>query len=166
MFMRQAALTFSLLLSSSTLFIGTAAATVAPTAPVIPVTTAAVTPAVTTPPTTTAQPTTTTTQPTLRQNSATTPLPATTLASLQQKHKLELAEQEKRLSTLEKANQEALTQNQELQISNNSLAVQVQVLQSERSAQMFLYGAVTFGVGTIFGLILYGVLYTRRRRSW
>lgn len=164
MFMRQAALTFSLLLSSSTLFMDMAAATVAP-ATVSPV---AIAPAPTSTTAAIVQPTTAaaTTQPTLRQNSSIAPLPAPTLATLQQKHKLELAEQEKRLALLEKANQEALAKNQQLQINNDSLGVQIQVLQSERSAQMFLYGAVTFGVGTVFGLILYGVLYTRRRRPW
>ncbi|WP_221175087.1 hypothetical protein, partial [Staphylococcus aureus] len=52
-------------------------------------------------------------------------------------------DQASRLKQLEHANLEALAQNQELQLKNDNLSVQVQVLQSERSAQMFLYGAVT-----------------------
>ena len=99
-------------------------------------------------------------------NAAATPLAPNTLAGLQQKHKLELEQQHKRLGLLEQANQEALAKNQELQIKNDNLAVQIQVLQSERSAQMFLYGAVTFGAGTVTGLIIYSLLYTRRRRPW
>ncbi len=49
---------------------------------------------------------------------------------------------------------EALAQNQELQLKNDSLGVQVQVLQSERSAQMFLYGASTLGVGVLLGFLI------------
>ena len=44
-----------------------------------------------------------------------------------------------------------LAQNQELQLKNDNLGVQVQVLQSERSAQMFLYGAATLAVGVLLG---------------
>ena len=87
------------------------------------------------------------------------------ITALQQKHKQELAEQQKRLALLEQANQAALAQNQELQLKNDNLTVQVQVLQSERSAQMFIYGAVTFAIGTLIGLIIYSMIYTRRR-SW
>nr|WP_298892075.1 hypothetical protein [uncultured Acinetobacter sp.] len=71
---------------------------------------------------------------------------------------------QKRLTQLETANQTALAQNQELQLKNDNLTVQVQVLQSERSAQMFLYGAVTLGLGVIIGVILYNFMSTRRRR--
>ena len=59
-----------------------------------------------------------------------------------------------RLQQLEKANLDALAQNQELQLKNDSLAVQVQVLQSERSAQMFLYGAATLAVGVLMGFLI------------
>lgn len=116
-------------------------------------------------------PVATTTPPTsapLRQgNSGTAPANVSaTLVDVQQKHKLELAQQQKRLELLEQANQKALAQNQELQLKNDNLSVQVQVLQSERSAQMFIYGAVTFGIGILAGIVIYSILYTRRRRQW
>ena len=110
--------------------------------------------------------TTPNTPPSLRQNTATTAVLPPNLVSLQLKHKQEMEQQNKRLALLEQANQEALAKNQELQIKNDNLTVQAQVLQSERSAQMFLYGAVTFGAGTLTGIIIYSLLYTRRRRSW
>lgn len=75
-------------------------------------------------------------------------------------------DQEARLQQLEKANLEALAQNQELQLKNDSLGVQVQVLQSERSAQMFLYGATTLAVGVLLGFLLASYVYTKRRRQW
>jgi hypothetical protein len=71
-----------------------------------------------------------------------------------------------RLQQLEKANLDALAQNQELQLKNDSLAVQVQVLQSERSAQMFLYGAATLAVGVLMGFLIASYVYTKRRRQW
>ena len=67
---------------------------------------------------------------------------------------------------LEKANLEALSQNQELQLKNDNLGVQVQVLQSERSAQMFLYGAATLAVGVLLGFLIASYVYTKRRRQW
>ena len=75
-------------------------------------------------------------------------------------------DQATRLQQLEKANLEALSQNQELQLKNDSLAVQVQVLQSERSAQMFLYGAATIAVGVLLGFLIASYVYTKRRRQW
>ena len=75
-------------------------------------------------------------------------------------------DQESRLQQLEKANLEALAQNQELQLKNDSLGVQVQVLQSERSAQMFLYGATTLAVGVLIGFLIASYVYTKRRRQW
>ena len=75
-------------------------------------------------------------------------------------------DQESRLQQLEKANLEALSQNQELQLKNDSLGVQVQVLQSERSAQMFLYGATTIAVGVLLGFLIASYVYTKRRRQW
>lgn len=75
-------------------------------------------------------------------------------------------DQASRLQQLEKANLDALTQNQELQLKNDNLAVQVQVLQSESSAQMFLYGAATLAAGVILGFIIAGYIYTKRRRQW
>lgn len=71
-----------------------------------------------------------------------------------------------RLAQLEQANQAALARNQELQLGNDNLTVQVQVLQSERSAQMFLYGAATLAVGGIIGFILANYILSRRTRRW
>ncbi|WOE30455.1 MULTISPECIES: hypothetical protein [unclassified Acinetobacter] len=71
-----------------------------------------------------------------------------------------------RLHQLEKANLDALAQNQELQLKNDNLGVQVQVLQSERSAQMFLYGAMTMTVGVLLGFFIAGYVYGKRRRQW
>jgi hypothetical protein len=53
-----------------------------------------------------------------------------------------------------------------LQLKNDNLTVQVQVLQSERSAQMFLYGAMTIAVGVILGFFIASYVYTKRRRQW
>lgn len=75
-------------------------------------------------------------------------------------------QQELRLKQLEKANLDALSQNQELQLKNDNLFVQLQVLQSERSAQMFLYGAATLGCGVLFGFLIASYIYTKRRRQW
>ena len=75
-------------------------------------------------------------------------------------------DQATRLQQLEKANLEALAQNQELQLKNDNLGVQVQVLQSERSAQMFLYGAATIAVGVLLGFLIASYVYTKRRRQW
>ncbi|WP_298142051.1 hypothetical protein [uncultured Acinetobacter sp.] len=75
-------------------------------------------------------------------------------------------DQETRLQQLERANLQALAQNQELQLKNDNLGVQLQVLQAERSAQMFLYGAVTVVVGVVLGFLLAGYIYNKRRRQW
>ena len=75
-------------------------------------------------------------------------------------------DQASRLAQLEKANLDALAQNQELQLKNDSLGVQVQVLQSVRSAQMFLYGAATIAVGVLLGFLIASYVYTKRRRQW
>lgn len=75
-------------------------------------------------------------------------------------------DQATRLQQLEKANLDALAQNQELQLKNDNLGVQVQVLQSERSAQMFLYGAATIAVGVFLGFLIASYVYTKRRRQW
>lgn len=75
-------------------------------------------------------------------------------------------DQASRLKQLEHANLEALAQNQELQLKNDSLSVQVQVLQSERSAQMFLYGAVTLAGGVLLGFFISSYIHTKRRRQW
>lgn len=92
--------------------------------------------------------------------------PSAEIKALQQKHVQELAAQQKRLNLLEQANQNALAQNQALQVKNDNLVVQAEVLKSERSAQMFIYGAVTFGSGVFAGVVLYSIINSRRRRSW
>ena len=71
-----------------------------------------------------------------------------------------------RLQQLEQANQKALARNQELQLMNYNLTVQVQVLQSERSAQMCLYGAVSLGVGAFIGFLLANFLRNKTKRRW
>ncbi|MCG2573295.1 hypothetical protein LVY74_06940 [Acinetobacter sp. ME22] len=71
-----------------------------------------------------------------------------------------------RMQQLEKANLDALAQNQALQLKNDNLNVQVQVLQSERSAQIFMYGAATMGVGVLIGFLISSYIYTKRRRQW
>lgn len=87
-------------------------------------------------------------------------------AALDAKVKALVKDQATRLQQLEKANLDALAQNQELQLKNDSLGVQVQVLQSERSAQMFLYGAATIAVGMFLGFLIASYIYTKRRRQW
>ena len=97
--------------------------------------------------------------------------PATTSNTLEPKLNHELVQQQVKLNTarlqqLEQANQEALSHNQELQLMNDSLTVQVQVLQSERSAQMFLYGAVTLGLGAFIGFLLANFILSKNKRRW
>lgn len=87
-------------------------------------------------------------------------------ASQEAKVKALVKDQATRLQQLEKANLEALSQNQELQLKNDNLGVQVQVLQSEQSAQMFLYGAATIAVGVLLGFLIASYVYTKRRRQW
>ena len=82
------------------------------------------------------------------------------------KTKALIKDQSTRLQQLEQANLDALAQNQELQLKNDNLGVQVQVLQSERSAQMFLYGAATLAVGVLLGFLIASYVYTKRRRQW
>jgi len=103
-------------------------------------------------------------------STATKPLTAEQLAKNKQqqdaKIKALVQDQASRLKQLEHANLEALAQNQELQLKNDSLSVQVQVLQSERSAQMFLYGAVTLAGGVLLGFFIASYIHTKRRRQW
>ena len=98
------------------------------------------------------------------------PLTAEQIAKAKQqqeaKVKALVQDQANRLKQLENANLEALAQNQELQLKNDNLTVQVQVLQSERSAQMFLYGAMTIAVGVILGFFIASYVYNKRRRQW
>ncbi|MDC4263314.1 hypothetical protein NQ619_06920 [Acinetobacter baumannii] len=112
----------------------------------------------------------TTTAPTTTAPTTTQPLTAEQIAKNKQqqdaKIKALVQDQASRLKQLEHANLEALAQNQELQLKNDNLSVQVQVLQSERSAQMFLYGAVTLAGGVLLGFFIASYVYTKRRRQW
>jgi septal ring factor EnvC (AmiA/AmiB activator) len=107
---------------------------------------------------------------TAANTTATKPLTAEQIAKAKQqqdaKVKAMIQDQASRLKQLEHANLEALSQNQELQLKNDNLTVQVQVLQSERSAQMFLYGAMTIAVGVILGFLIASYIHTKRRRQW
>lgn len=94
------------------------------------------------------------------------PLTAEEIAKQKAQQDAKVKDQATRLQQLEKANLEALSQNQELQLKNDNLGVQVQVLQSERSAQMFLYGAATLAVGVLLGFLIASYVYTKRRRQW
>ncbi len=110
------------------------------------------------------------TQATKLAATTTKPLTAEQLAKNKQqqdaKIKALVQDQASRLKQLEHANLEALAQNQELQLKNDNLSVQVQVLQSERSAQMFLYGAVTLAGGVLLGFFIASYIHTKRRRQW
>ncbi|MEB3754290.1 hypothetical protein [Acinetobacter sp. MD2(2019)] len=106
-------------------------------------------------------------------NSGPAPLVEMTAAQIAQKKadedlkiKALVKDQTNRLQQLEKANLDALAQNQALQLKNDNLGVQVQVLQSESTAQLFMYGAATLGVGVLIGFMLAGYIYTKRRRQW
>jgi hypothetical protein len=72
--------------------------------------------------------------------------------------------QSSRLDQLENANRNALTTNQTLQLENDNLSVQVKALQSDRSAQMFIYGAVAILIGAIIGYIIASQFFRRTRR--
>jgi uncharacterized secreted protein with C-terminal beta-propeller domain len=72
--------------------------------------------------------------------------------------------QSTRLDQLEIANRDALTRNQTLQLENDNLSVQVKALQSDRSAQMFIYGAVAILVGAIIGYIIASQFFRNTRR--
>lgn len=54
--------------------------------------------------------------------------------------------------------------NQTLQLDNDNLSVQVKVLQGDRSAQMFIYGAITMLVGMVAGYLISARLWSARRR--
>ncbi|USA47045.1 hypothetical protein NDN11_02625 [Acinetobacter sp. C26M] len=117
-----------------------------------------------------AQPNATATAPANATTVVAKPLTAEQIAKAKQqqdaKVKAMIQDQASRLKQLEHANLEALSQNQELQLKNDNLTVQVQVLQSERSAQMFLYGAMTIAVGVILGFLIASYIHTKRRRQW
>lgn len=120
--------------------------------------------------TTPVQPNATTAAPINATTAVAKPLTAEQIAKAKQqqdaKVKAMIQDQASRLKQLEHANLEALSQNQELQLKNDNLTVQVQVLQSERSAQMFLYGAMTIAVGVILGFLIASYVHTKRRRQW
>ena len=103
-------------------------------------------------------------------NAETKPLTAEQIAKAKadqdNKIKALVKDQAGRLKQLEQANLDALTQNQELQLKNDNLLVQGQVLQSERSAQMFLYGGAVMGVGVFLGFLIASYIHTKRRRQW
>lgn len=82
------------------------------------------------------------------------------------KTKALIKDQATRMQQLEKANLDALAQNQALQLKTDNLNVQVQVLQSERSAQMFMYGAATLGIGILLGCAIASYIHAKRRRQW
>jgi len=86
---------------------------------------------------------------------------------IQQQHELrqDIKKMQQQVDQIAEAHQAAMTQNQALQLANDNLSVQVKVLQSEQSAQMFLYGAATIGVGGVLGFIL-GSVMARRQRRW
>ena len=117
-------------------------------------------------------PTTSATNPSNTAVASATPKPLTAeqiiKAKQQQEAKVKalIQDQANLLKQLEHANLEALSQNQELQLKNDSLIVQVQVLQSERSAQMFLYGAVTLGLGAFIGFLLANFILSKNKRRW
>ena len=98
------------------------------------------------------------------------PLTAEQIAKAKQQQEAQVKalvqDQANRLKQLENANLEALSQNQELQLKNDNLTVQVQVLQSERSAQMFVHGAMPIAVGVILGFFIASYVHTKRRRQW
>jgi hypothetical protein len=73
--------------------------------------------------------------------------------------------QASRLNQLEIANRDALTRNQTLQLENDNLTVQVKVLQSDRGAQMFIYGAVAILIGALIGYFC-ASYFMRRSRRW
>lgn len=76
----------------------------------------------------------------------------------------QLAQQATRLASVEQANNDALARNQILQLDNDNLMVQVKVLQGDRSAQMFLYGAFTVIFGALVGFLFANHLHRRTRR--
>lgn len=107
---------------------------------------------------------------------AASPVPATAASAtrpmtaqqyIQQQHELrqEIKKMQQQVDLISEAHQRVMAQNQALQLANDNLSVQVKVLQSEQSAQMFLYGAATIGVGGILGFIL-GSVMARRQRRW
>lgn len=70
-----------------------------------------------------------------------------------------------RYQSLEKNNLETIAKNQELQMQNDSLGVQVQVLENERTAQLLFYGAMILVIGAIFGFMI-GYFFARRQKPY
>ncbi len=93
--------------------------------------------------------------------------PMTAQQYIQQQHELrqDIKTMQLQVDQISEAHQVAIAQNQALQMANDNLSVQVKVLQSEQSAQMFLYGAATISIGGVMGLVL-GSIMARRQRRW
>lgn len=70
-----------------------------------------------------------------------------------------------RYQALEKNNLEVIAKNQELQMQSDNLAVQVQVLQNERTAQLLFYGAMIALSGAVLGFLV-GYFFARRQRPY
>lgn len=64
---------------------------------------------------------------------------------------------------LSRANEELLAKNAELSRQVSSLTTQTNVLVSERSGQLFMYGALVAGVSFFVGLMLGRLLFRRDR---
>lgn len=135
------------------------------------VSTASASPTPAVPATQTAQTATqTTNRPTTAKPAATTASatrPMTAQQYIQQQYELrqEIKKMQQQVDLISQAHQRVMAQNQTLQMANDNLSVQVKVLQSEQSAQMFLYGAATIGIGGVMGFIL-GSVMARRQRRW
>jgi uncharacterized membrane-anchored protein YhcB (DUF1043 family) len=80
--------------------------------------------------------------------------------------KVVVEEQRQRLEKIEANQADLLKENQSLKLQNDSLNVQLQVLHAERSTQMFIYAALSVLVSVLFGFILAGYVYNKRRRQW
>lgn len=76
----------------------------------------------------------------------------------------EYLRQQQRLNELDQSHRQGLALNQSLQLDNDNLSVQVKVLQGDRSAQMFIYGALTMLVGMVAGYLISARLLSARRR--
>lgn len=93
--------------------------------------------------------------------------PMTAQQYIQQQHELrqDIKKMQQQVDQVSAAHQSVVAHNQALQLANDNLSVQVKVLQSEQSAQMFLYGATTIGIGGVMGFVL-GSVMARRQRRW
>lgn len=69
-------------------------------------------------------------------------------------------------SQLSQANQQLLTTNADLQRQVASLTTQNNVLVNEHSGQLFIYGAFTALLATIFGVVLGWLIFGRSKATW